>query len=750
MKILSIGLDNSILDKNSALARRAVEYGNLAEKYAVIVPSREKAEIELSGKVKAYGSGGGNKLARMLKIYKLAEKLSRAEKYDIITCQDQYYLALLGLQLSKKFKTGLEIQIHGWEKFAGFRKIIAKYVLPRADSVRCVSQRLKKMLIGEFGVNEEKITVAPIYSDTILSLRAKNPPLKGGAGEVNLTPLIPLLKGDNNGAGKFVFLTVGRLVAVKNIGMQIEAMREVAGKYPETELWIIGDGPELAKLKAESGKLKVEKNIKFLGWKKDIDEYYDMADAFVLTSDSEGWGLAAIEAAGRGLPIIMTDVGCAGEVIKNDESGLVIPVGDKKKLVESMIEILKNSELRKKLGENGRLAVSRLPEKEQIFNLYKKSWEIAAMKMADNANKPNPRIFKLEYFFLYLLGLINFLAARFYMNKPPFIFADSKSYYQAMMFLKGLPVEGVLPLNRLLTTPLMLDVSLFLNNFIGDLYSSMLAANIVFYCLITAIFYKLAYLIYKSRAAAFAGSVLFLSNYYIINFGLAYLSDMGGWMFFALSTLFAVKYFQTKSDKFYYLSVFSSSFGFLFKEYGAVGIASLGMLILFSAMPWRKKIKKIIFAGLLFAAAPIIYHVFFYWRFHYSYFDWYLFNMGKYVYSGNFSSLSYRLFLSIKVLGWLFSLGWPVLVCGLYQEKKHFDKDRAKILLCLLPASFMFFLWPALDQRIAFIFVLWLALIAGFGLSKIRNKYFVVFVLLAYILINYNIKYLLEIINLPF
>lgn len=356
-------------------------------------------------------------------------------------------------------------------------------------------------------------------------------------------------------------------------------------------------------------------------------------------------------------------------------------------------------------------------------------------------------IFKSKYFLLYILGLMNFLAVCFYINKPPFIFSDSKSYYQAIVFLQGLPFEGALPLNRLLTTPLMLDVSLFFNNFIGNIYSSMLAVNIIFYCLVIMIFYELAYLIYKSRSAALACSVLFLSNYYLINFGFAYLADMGGWMFFTLSTLLAVKYFQTKSDKFYYLSIFSSSFGFLFKEYGSLGMISLAMLILFSATDWREKIKKIIFAGLLFIIAPIIYHAFFYLRFDYSYFDWYLFNIGKYASVDNFSS---ALFLAIKVLGWLFSFGWLIFAYGLYQEKKHFDKDRAGILFCLLPASLMFFLWPALDQRIAFIFVPWLSLIAGFGLSKIKNKYFAGFILLAYILINYNIKHLLKIINLPF
>ena len=219
MKILALGLDNSILNKASNLAVRVIEYGNLVEKYNVIVPSAKKEEISLSEKVIAYGSGGGNKLMQFFKIYNLAKKILREEKYNIITVQDQYYLALIGLCLVKKIKLGLEIQVHGFEKYYGLRKLIAKYVLPRASSVRCVSQRLKKQLINELGIKKEKITVVPIFVDT-----ANLPPLQRGIKGGDR--LCPTFKGGIRGVN-FIFLTVGRLVPVKNISLQIEAMQKL-------------------------------------------------------------------------------------------------------------------------------------------------------------------------------------------------------------------------------------------------------------------------------------------------------------------------------------------------------------------------------------------------------------------------------------------------------------------------------------------------------------------------------------------
>src|SRR3989344_833830 len=240
MKILNLSLDKSILDRNSKTAKRAVEYGDLADGYIVVVPDNDYKEIRLSEKVFVYGSGGNNKIFQLINVYRVAKKLLRRREFDVITVQDQYYLALVGRILAKKFKIGLELQIHGFEKYSGLRKIIADFAIPRANAIRCVSQRLKKQLIRDFGVKEEKITVTSIYSE----LRIMNYELR-----------------TKKESEKFIFLTVGRLVAVKNISLQIRAMAKVvesekfkaclAGRQVESrkiELWIVGDGPERKKL----------------------------------------------------------------------------------------------------------------------------------------------------------------------------------------------------------------------------------------------------------------------------------------------------------------------------------------------------------------------------------------------------------------------------------------------------------------------------------------------------------------------
>jgi len=343
MNILSLGLDKSVLDPNSKTAKRVAEYKNLVEKYIVLVPEKSFKPMAL------------------FDLYKRAKRVVEQESISVIIVQDQYFIGLLGYFLAKKYKIGLNIQIHGFEKFFGIRKWVAGFVISRADSIRVVSQRLRNLLIKEFGVENEKITVVPIFVDVNLSLQDS-----GG-----------IQSNAQKNKDKFIFLTVGRLVAIKNIGLQIEAMKEVVKKYPQAELWIVGDGPESNNLKSLILNLKLTKEVLLLGWQENVVDYYKQADAFLLTSNSEGWGMVVVEAASCGLPIIMTNVGLAGEVIKNNESGLIIPVGDKKTLVFSMLKLIEDKELRLKLSKGAIDAIKQLPSKEEILNLYKESWQKA-------------------------------------------------------------------------------------------------------------------------------------------------------------------------------------------------------------------------------------------------------------------------------------------------------------------------------------------------------------------------------------
>jgi glycosyltransferase involved in cell wall biosynthesis len=357
MKILNISLDEKVIEKDSAVQRRILEYGELVDKYTVIVLAPESRVLELNSKVRIVSLRKINKILDLIKLKLVIWKTLRKEKYSLISVQDAYFIGFLDLIMARFFKIGLEIQVHGWEKFKGLRKILAKYVLKRADSIRVVSQRLKKQLIRDFNVDENKITVVPVYVKT-----------------ENMNHQLRITDKNNN---KFIFLTVGRLVPVKNIQMQIKAVANLKEDFPNIELWIIGDGPERDNYELRITNYGLQGVVKLLGYQNNLDEFYKQADCFLLTSDQEGWGMVVVEAASYGLPIIMTDVGCAVDFIKDKENGIIIPIKDQEELENNMASLIENSDLRAKLGKNAQESVQNLLTKEETLNLYKESWQKA-------------------------------------------------------------------------------------------------------------------------------------------------------------------------------------------------------------------------------------------------------------------------------------------------------------------------------------------------------------------------------------
>ena len=114
---------------------------------------------------------------------------------------------------------------------------------------------------------------------------------------------------------KFVILSVCRLAAEKNLDLLIEAFGDLSGQYRELVLVIVGAGPEEKKLKAIAARLGLTDKVFFMGWQDEPSGYYKSADLMVITSASEGYNRTVIEAMACGCPIVMSDVGLAGEIL---------------------------------------------------------------------------------------------------------------------------------------------------------------------------------------------------------------------------------------------------------------------------------------------------------------------------------------------------------------------------------------------------------------------------------------------------
>lgn len=368
MKVLSIGLDKKLFEPNSAVLERLKMYAELFETMTVIVLTRKKfAKIE-TGNLHIYATGSRCRFMYFFDVLKLVSKIIKKEKHDVITTQDPFDTGIFGWLIKVFYGIPWQCQIHG-DIFSPFfkkesilnkiRVIFAKSVLPKADGIRVVSQRIKNSL--ESNVHNLKTipVVLPIFTDI--------EKLQKTEIKINLKEKYPQFD--------FILLSASRLSKEKNIKLQIKALAKLVKTYPKIGLIVVGEGGEKEELELLVKKYQLQGNLFFEPWSSNLASYYKTADVFLLTSNYEGWGMTIIEAAACGCPVIMTDVGCAGEFIKNEESGIIIKVGDLDTLVSNLKRFIDNKSIGEKLVNNAKFALTYLPDKNRYLQIYKELLE---------------------------------------------------------------------------------------------------------------------------------------------------------------------------------------------------------------------------------------------------------------------------------------------------------------------------------------------------------------------------------------
>ncbi len=367
MKLLVIGSDRNLFKEGSDVWNRYLDYGKLFQEIHVIVFSGKKLKnqkTKIGENIFVYPTNHFCKLFYLWGIYKISKSII-LNKDIVISSQDPFEAGLAGWMLKKIYNLSLQIQIHTdflspyfWqESFLNkFRVSLAKFIIPRADKIRVVSERIKHSLISNFKPSIlNRIIVLPIFVDVEV---IKTAPIK-----TDLHKKYPQFN--------FIILMSSRITKEKNIGLAIEAMSELVKKHPKLGLIIVGSGSEEARLKYLVLRLKINNSVVFEGWSDDLVSYYKTADLFLLTSNYEGYGRTVIEAMAAGLPVVTTDVGLAGEVLKNKENGIVVPVGDESAMIREVDFLMSNTEELVYFSKNSIKVSENLMTKERYLKLYK-------------------------------------------------------------------------------------------------------------------------------------------------------------------------------------------------------------------------------------------------------------------------------------------------------------------------------------------------------------------------------------------
>ncbi|WP_456376726.1 glycosyltransferase [Lutibacter sp.] len=151
----------------------------------------------------------------------------------------------------------------------------------------------------------------------------------------------------------FKWISIGRLIPVKNYKSLIIACNNLLRKSHKFQLDIVGEGFEKNILEELIKKYKLEKQVKLIGTKGNVPKLLAKYNAFIISSDSEGLPMVLLEAMSSSLPVVSTNVGEIGNILSTSKGGLMVAPKDTNALGVAMSEIMKlNCNELKELGKN--------------------------------------------------------------------------------------------------------------------------------------------------------------------------------------------------------------------------------------------------------------------------------------------------------------------------------------------------------------------------------------------------------------
>lgn len=163
----------------------------------------------------------------------------------------------------------------------------------------------------------------------------------------------------------FTFISSSRIVTDKGIGELIDAFNMFQKKHSNSELHILGDGPERRRFQRIA---KTNPSIKFFGHQPDPFGYISKSHVFILATYHEGFSIALVEACMLEMPIIATKVGGNPEIISNRKTGLLIPIKNAAALCEAMELFFKDKNLRDDMANNARTLYIEKFQFDKIIN----------------------------------------------------------------------------------------------------------------------------------------------------------------------------------------------------------------------------------------------------------------------------------------------------------------------------------------------------------------------------------------------
>jgi L-malate glycosyltransferase len=233
---------------------------------------------------------------------------------------------------------------------------ITKFSIERSDAVTAVSAYLRDETYRAFGCVSCDLKVIPNFVN-LNEYRPGEP-----TGRLGLAP-----------DGHKLITHVSNFREVKRVKDVIRVFTRIQRAMPAT-LVMIGDGPERVDAENEARELGVAQDVKFLGRLDSVASLLQASDLFVLPSQTESFGLAALEAMACGSPVVASRAGGLPEVVDDGVNGILEPVGSVEAMGRRAVELLRSTERHEAMGRAA-IAKARSFSADRVVPMYESLYE---------------------------------------------------------------------------------------------------------------------------------------------------------------------------------------------------------------------------------------------------------------------------------------------------------------------------------------------------------------------------------------
>lgn len=270
----------------------------------------------------------------------LAKKIAKNKNLKIVTTLHGTDITLVGLEPS-------------------FLPLV-KFSIEESDGVTAVSRFLKEKTLTNYSI-EKNIDVIPNFVDTEVFKKIS---INDCAFRKHIAP-----------NGEKVLVHTSNFRPVKRVPDAIRVFNIVQKEIP-AKLLLVGDGPDRSECERLVRELNLTDNVKFLGKQEGLVEILSSSDIFIIPSQSESFGLAALEAMACGLPVISSSVGGLPELVKHNECGFISEIGDIERMAKYTLDLLTNQKKYELFSKNARARAVNQFDTSKVIPLYEEYYKL--------------------------------------------------------------------------------------------------------------------------------------------------------------------------------------------------------------------------------------------------------------------------------------------------------------------------------------------------------------------------------------